>query len=113
MAAEKQMNSRIQLKNDIEANWLKAVNFIPKLGEVIIYNAEKEGDELPEDRIVPIPYPRIKIGNNETNVSNLPFIDDGLWEQISSMNHIYASDDGEGNVSLNVSPLAKAEEAYY
>lgn len=122
MAAEKQMNARVQLKNDIEANWLKAVNFSPLPGEVIIYNAETKGDnnQLPKDsngenvRDYWITYPRIKIGNTQRdNINDLPFIDTAIWEQVSSMNHIYATDDGNGNVALGISPLSKAEEAYY
>jgi hypothetical protein len=49
MANEKYMNTRVLLKNDIEANWVKANGFTPLLGELIIYNAEKAGDELPKD----------------------------------------------------------------
>jgi hypothetical protein len=76
----KQINARISQKHDIEANWLKAQGFTPKAGEIIIYDAEKEGDKLPKDidpinqtRDTRISYPRIKVGDGETNVNNLPF----------------------------------------
>ena len=37
--SEKTLNNiRIVHKHDIEANWLKAENFIPKQGEIIIYD---------------------------------------------------------------------------
>lgn len=62
MANEKIINSRQQQKHDIEANWEKAINFIPKEGEIIIYDIDENYD-----------YPRIKIGNGQTNVNNLPF----------------------------------------
>ena len=39
MATEKKINSRIQQKHDVAANWAKATNFIPKKGEIIIYDA--------------------------------------------------------------------------
>lgn len=86
MAIEKPMNSRVLLKNDIEANWMKAVNFIPKLGELIIYNAEVDNvTTLPQDpetkqtlRDYWINYPRIKIGDGTTNVNDLPFITDAM-----------------------------------
>ena len=58
------INSRIQLKNDTEVNWNKAVNFIPKKGEVIIYSADGTH-----------PFSRIKVGDGLTTVINLPFID--------------------------------------
>ena len=61
MAENKSFNSRIVLKHDVEANWLMAVNFIPKDGEVIIYDA---------DVINPV---RIKIGNGIDKVNDLPF----------------------------------------
>ena len=38
--AEKQFNTRIINKHDIAANWAKATNFIPKKGELIVYDAD-------------------------------------------------------------------------
>lgn len=61
------VNARIQLKNDIEANWDLAVNFVPRQGELIIYNAESGDDEIKA-------YPRFKVGDGSTTVVNLPFI---------------------------------------
>lgn len=61
--AEKNISSRIIHKHDIEANWLKAVNFIPKQGELIVYDIDSTHD-----------YERIKIGDGATVVSSLPFI---------------------------------------
>lgn len=55
-------NVRFTLKNDTEENWKKAVNFIPKKGEPIIYNKDAKHN-----------YSRIKIGDGITKVSNLPF----------------------------------------
>ena len=65
-----QYNTRILNKNDIEENWNKATNFIPKKGEIIVYNEDTNRD-----------FPLIKVGDGVTNVINLPFlasaIDDG------------------------------------
>lgn len=55
-------NVRFTLKNDTEENWKKAVNFIPKKGEPIIYNKDTKHN-----------YSRIKIGDGSTKVSDLPF----------------------------------------
>ena len=55
-------NVRFTFKNDTEENWKKAVNFIPKKGEPIIYNKDAKHN-----------YSRIKIGDGITKVSNLPF----------------------------------------
>lgn len=69
----KQLNARIITKHDIESNWQKALTFIPKLGEIIIY-------ETPE-KITPNQYdwtsiPRLKIGNGKENINEIPFITD-------------------------------------
>ena len=58
------IKTRIQLKNDTEAHWSLAVNFVPKEGEVIIYSADDTH-----------PFSRLKVGDGETTVNNLPFID--------------------------------------
>lgn len=115
MAIEKPMNSRVLLKNDIEANWMKAVNFIPRLGEVIIYNAETENDntQLPKDpstgqnlRDYWITYPRIKIGDNkQTNVNDLPFITDEIWKYMAQVQKFWAEDDNAGSVEFKASTL--------
>lgn len=60
--AEKNISARIVHKHDIEENWLKAVNFIPKQGEIIVYDVDDNYD-----------YERIKIGDGEQNVNDLPF----------------------------------------
>lgn len=62
--AQKNIKTRIQLKNDTEENWNKATHFVPLAGEVIIYSADDTH-----------PFSRIKIGDGETTVINLPFID--------------------------------------
>jgi len=70
MARIKNINTRIQLKNDTENNWNKAKaeegkdGFIPLLGEAIVYMGENGHG------------PRIKIGDGETNVTELPFLED-------------------------------------
>lgn len=60
--ADKIFNTRVQQKHDVEANWLKATNFIPMLGEIIIYDADETYD-----------CPRVKVGDGKTVVSLLPF----------------------------------------
>ena len=114
MATEKTFNTRVLLKNDIEANWVKATGFSPKLGELIIYNAETENDALPTDssgqtlRDYYINYPRIKIGDGETNVNDLPFITDAIWEQVAQAQKFWAEDDNAGAVEFKAVTLAPA-----
>ena len=47
-------------------NWNKAVNFIPKKNQIIIYEGIKQDDQY-------IKPPRIKIGDGIHTVSDLPF----------------------------------------
>ena len=64
------VKTRIQNKNDIEANWLKATNFTPLKGEIIIYT-----DTL-----------RFKIGDGTTLLSQLEFMDKEFTpEEISNL----------------------------
>lgn len=63
MANEKVFQSRIQLKHDIEENWLKAINFVPKEGEIVIYDSDSNN-----------PTPRFKIGDGVTVIGSLPFV---------------------------------------
>ena len=60
--AERQIKTRIINKHDTEANWIKATNFIPKSGELIIYDIDSDHS-----------YERFKIGDGSTTVSNLPW----------------------------------------
>ena len=61
--SEKILNSRMVQKHDIEANWLKAINFTPLQGELIVYDADDNYS-----------YERVKMGDGVTNVNELPFI---------------------------------------
>ena len=60
--SEKYLLSRIAQKHDIEANWNKAVDFVPMRGEIIVYDIDANYD-----------YERMKIGDGATTVVNLPF----------------------------------------
>ena len=63
MADEKVLKTRIVNKHDTEANWLKATTFVPKAGELILYDPDSTHD-----------YTRIKIGDGSLKVSALPFL---------------------------------------
>ena len=54
------------LKIESSENWEKAKNFIPKKGQIIIYDGIKENDSY-------IQSPKIKIGDGIHKVSDLPF----------------------------------------
>lgn len=63
MSIEKNMNARIQHKHDIEANWNKALNFIPKIGEIIVYDIDDNYN-----------YSRFKIGDGVRTINDLEFL---------------------------------------
>lgn len=56
------LKARMPQKHDLEINWIKAVNFIPMRGEIIVYDADENYN-----------YERFKIGDGLTTVGNLPF----------------------------------------
>ena len=90
--ASKTFNSRIILKHDIEENWNKATNFVPLLGEVIIYDPDENYN-----------YSRTKIGDGSHTVVELPFELDPI---ISSM----VGEKTTGNVyTINDTDVTAAE----
>ena len=64
----KTFKTRIIQKHDIEANWQKATNFVPKKGEIIVYNIDSNHN-----------YERIKIGDGEHIPNDLPFVTDNYY----------------------------------
>lgn len=74
MAQVKTVKTRIQHKHDIEANWIKATNFVPLAGELIIYDAETNSTDLTgTGRTTPITHTRFKFGNGTDKVTDLAF----------------------------------------
>lgn len=73
----KTLQSRVICKHDTEENWNKAQNFIPKLGEMIMYDADKTHT-----------YERIKVGDGVTKVSSLPFANEIMTE--TEINSIFS-----------------------
>ena len=69
--SEKTITSRIINKHDTAENWGKATGFIPKKGEVIVYDIDTN-----------YTYERIKIGDGKTVVSALPFVDDAVRTEL-------------------------------
>lgn len=62
------IQTRVQLKSDTEAKWeiAGANGFTPLLGELIIYTSDDTHS-----------YSRVKIGDGNTNINVLPFVDAG------------------------------------
>ena len=88
MATEKKINSRIQQKHDVAANWAKATNFIPKKGEIIIYDAEYNASGEETQAV------RFKIGDGSKTVNNLPFAVIDGEQKISGEFYFLKTEDG-------------------
>lgn len=95
--AEKVLSSRIIHKHDVAANWSKATNFVPKQGELIVYDIDAD-----------YAYERIKIGDGTRNVNALPFVDDAL--RATLVEQINAVDDRVDAVSALVGDTAVSEQ---
>lgn len=77
----KNINTRIILKHDTEANWNKAINFIPNKGEVIIYDIDENFN-----------YERVKIGDGVNNAIQLPFVNDNYLAKDNAIEYTPADD---------------------
>lgn len=100
------IKSRIQLKHDTEANWIKATNFIPLAGEIIIYDKDDNHDQV-----------RIKVGDGimqadgtvtGTKVNELSFINNNSSDSnifiaeygVTTFETIFNSVQVDGKVAL-------------
>ena len=107
MATEKKINSRIQQKHDVAANWAKATNFIPQKGEIIIYDAEYNASGEETQAV------RFKIGDGSKTVNNLPFaaIDYKSIKSINTNNTaaqaVNTSEAIAGSGTINLHKVAK------
>lgn len=61
--AEKKLKTRIINKHETQEDWEKAVNFIPLLAELIVYDPDSTYTQA-----------RLKIGDGKTNVNDLPYV---------------------------------------
>ena len=116
----KTIKTRVQLKSDTEENWNKSVlvsdggtktsgtSFVPLLGELIVYIADATH-----------PFSRLKVGDGETNVVRLPFIDAGTLngelipnDQVEFYNN-YNAFPSEGQGDILYIDLATRRIYYY
>ena len=97
--SEKNINTRIVHKHDTEENWNKATNFIPKAGEIIIYDPDAT-----------YAVARQKVGDGTTKVSELPFtgptIGGATSEDSPLLGIVYTTE-----ASIGSSPFAGVEYA--
>lgn len=83
-------NARIKFKRDTKANWNAARGMIPLDGEVIIYSDYRQIQKEIDGQLRNVYLPGVKIGDGQTYVQDLPFVDEELREMI--INHINNQD---------------------
>lgn len=72
--SEKILQGRIMQKHGTAAEWALATTFIPKDGELIVYDVDNDN-----------PSPRFKVGNGVDKVNDLPFSDDDIRAAIAEL----------------------------
>lgn len=77
------MKKQLTIKHDLAANWAKAINFIPKFDELILYDGIIENGEY-------IELPRLKRGDGKTKLNELPFIES--FSSNNELNYLYYDD---------------------
>lgn len=60
--ADKTLHARIINIHDTEQNWNQAKTFVPRAGEIVVYDVDEQHT-----------YPRFKMGDGTTSVVDLPF----------------------------------------
>ena len=68
------VKGRFQLKKDTEEHWNLARNFVPLAGEPIIYTVDENHTA-----------PRMKIGDGQTYVVDLPFLSENVLLRDSNL----------------------------
>lgn len=76
------MKKQISLKHDLAVNWAKAVNFIPKLDELILYDGVMENG-------VYVEFPRLKCGDGKTKLNDLPFLESSTENSEKEISYSY------------------------
>lgn len=97
--AEKRIKTRIQSKHGKASDWALATNFKPYPGEIIIYDAETAADS-----------PKIKVGDGNTVVGSLPFVNEQELKTLSS-NTADLSGKFESNKTETNSRLSEVENS--
>lgn len=79
------MKKQITLKHDLAVNWAKAVNFIPKVDELILYDGVMENG-------IYVELPRLKRGDGKTKLNDLPFLETELVNSSTELSYLYHSE---------------------
>lgn len=93
------INAKVLMERDTTANWNRHIDFIPQLGEAIIYTDYK----IKNGTV----YPGLKIGDGLAYLIDLPFLGDDVAEDLlshisDSESHVTSSEKSFWNNKLNV-----------
>ena len=102
------MNVRVIQKHDTASAWANATGFIPKQGELIVYEADST-----------TPYPRFKVGNGVNIPNDLPFSDAqyvldselNAYVTVASAQTITGQKTFSQNVKISATPTAANDAA--
>ena len=93
------LHLRIIHTHDTEANWNLCTEFIPRCGEVIVYDVDESHA-----------YPRFKMGDGIQNIINLPFtVDIAFQSLLNIQNNVVHLD--AGRITDYVQELPDNDEA--
>ena len=76
------MKKQITFKHDLSVNWAKAINFIPKIDELILYDGVMENENYVE-------LPRLKRGDGVTKLKDLLFLDSEISQKDLDVSYSY------------------------
>jgi len=96
---QKTVMGRVVPIHDTQSNWESVTDFIPKIGESVIYDIDDEHN-----------YERIKIGDGVTNINDLPFFEDTIKDKIVIEALANAKSSGEVMMFKGVDPLTSLDE---
>lgn len=101
------INTRVKLKTDTTENWESVRDFVPLKGELIIYSDYTSFVGVENGEPVVKYIPNFKIGNGNTYLQDLLFVDEDLRKQLNNhINntdiHVTASEKAFWNNKLNV-----------
>ena len=96
---QKTVRGRVVPIHDTQSNWESITDFIPKIGESVIYDIDDEHN-----------YERIKIGDGVTNINDLPFFEDTIKDKLVIEAFANAKSSGEVMMFKGVDPLTSLDE---
>lgn len=97
--SEKLLKTRIIHKHDTEERWNNKGNFIPKQGEIIVYDRDEQYS-----------YERMKIGDGITSISELPFV---THLSQSELDNAIQNSLKNGNYSIDADTLGGISSSEY